>query len=414
VASGQVDIPDTDAGVVLSAMVSALNSGELEQVEEFERRFDPEGMVNDLTRYHERSGGLGVTSVRDSEQSRIEFLARERATDIEVIGRIEVRESGQPQIRKFFMRSLPPGASEVTGFDVDPETRRLVIDGVIDALQEFYVSPDIAVEMADALTRRGDNGDYDTVNDGVDFASLLTEHLRDVYHDEHLVVVFGPAPFPSGPNPSAVTRYQRQMEWLNCELETVSRLLGNVGYLKLNAFPGPVCEPAIASAMNVLERVGAIIVDLRDNGGGNAGMVALLSTYLLADRTHLNSMWIRATDQTQESWTVDDDISGKRLGEIPVYVLTSDRTFSAAEEFAYNLQSLERARIVGEATRGGAHIVRTVRLDDQFLVVVPFGRAINPITNDNWEGEGVQPDVPVSEEDALDVALRLAQEAVGF
>lgn len=340
VASGQVDIPDTDAGVVLSAMVSALNSGELEQVEEFERRFDPEGMVNDLTRYHERSGGLGVTSVRDSEQSRIEFLARERATDIEVIGRIEVRESGQPQIRKFFMRSLPPGASEVTGFDVDPETRRLVIDGVIDALQEFYVSPDIAVEMADALTRRGDNGDYDTVNDGVDFASLLTEHLRDVYHDEHLVVVFGPAPFPSGPNPSAVTRYQRQMEWLNCELETVSRLLGNVGYLKLNAFPGPVCEPAIASAMNVLERVGAIIVDLRDNGGGNAGMVALLSTYLLADRTHLNSMWIRATDQTQESWTVDDDISGKRLGEIPVYVLTSDRTFSAAEEFAYNSKAL--------------------------------------------------------------------------
>ena len=89
-------------------------------------------------------------------------------------------------------------------------------------------------------------------------------------------------------------------------------------------------------------------------------------------------------------------------------MLTSSRTFSGAEEFTYNLKNLKRATIVGETTGGGAHPVSGHRIDDRFVIGVPFARAINPITKTNWEGTGVEPDVKVAAPDALTTAQKLA------
>ena len=94
-----------------------------------------------------------------------------------------------------------------------------------------------------------------------------------------------------------------------------------------------------------------------------------------------------------------------QLPEAPVYVLTSGRTFSAAEEFTYNLKNLERATIVGETTGGGAHPVdRHVFADLQISMSLPFGRAVNPITGTNWEGTGIDPHIAVPVDQAFDVA----------
>jgi C-terminal processing protease CtpA/Prc len=93
-----------------------------------------------------------------------------------------------------------------------------------------------------------------------------------------------------------------------------------------------------------------------------------------------------------------------------VFVLTSKRTFSGAEEFTYNLKNLKRATIVGETTGGGAHPVDGHRLDDHFMIGVPFARAVNPISKTNWEGTGVEPDVKVPADQALDVARKMAEE----
>ena len=101
---------------------------------------------------------------------------------------------------------------------------------------------------------------------------------------------------------------------------------------------------------------------------------------------------------------------GKWLGSAPAFVLTSSRTFSGGEEFAYDLQTQKRATIVGETTGGGAHPVHAEKIDDRFLIAVPFARAINPITKTNWEGTGVTPDVSVPEADALTTAQKLAAE----
>jgi hypothetical protein len=88
-----------------------------------------------------------------------------------------------------------------------------------------------------------------------------------------------------------------------------------------------------------------------------------------------------------------------------LYILTSPYTFSAAEEFTYNMKNLERATIVGETTGGGAHPVKyTAWPDLKVSLSVPFGRAVNPVTGTNWEGTGIEPHIQVPEAEALDVA----------
>ena len=112
---------------------------------------------------------------------------------------------------------------------------------------------------------------------------------------------------------------------------------------------------AIAAAMTLIAHTRALIVDLRHNVGGDPATVALACSYLFDQRTHLNSIYQREGDRTDQYWSLDW-VPGRRFGQHkPVYVLTSSRTFSAAEEFAYNLQSHRRATLVGRATRGGAH-----------------------------------------------------------
>jgi len=133
-------------------------------------------------------------------------------------------------------------------------------------------------------------------------------------------------------------------------------------------------------------------------------MVALLSSYLFDDEpVHLNDFYWRAQDTTQQFWTLPY-VPGKRYGNKPVYVLTSRKTASAAEEFAYNLKNLQRAVLIGETTAGGAHPFETYRIHPHFDAIIPTWRAINPVSGTNWEGTGVIPDIAVPQEDALKVA----------
>ncbi len=295
--------------------------------------------------------------------------------------------------------------------DIDASTRARVIDAAIAKLNEFYVFPDVAKKMGTAVRARAKRGEYDAVTDGNAFANLLTEHFRDVSHDKHLSVTFSPIRLPEespSPSPDAVARYRAAMQNANCGFEKVEHLSGNIGYLKFDFFADPeVCGGTAIAAMNFLANTDAVIFDLRQNGGGDPKMVALLCTYLFAQQTHLNDLWERKSGETHQYWTLPY-VPGKRLPTVPVFVLTSHQTFSGGEEFSNNLKVLKRATIVGEATGGGAHPVAAHRIDDHFTIGVPFARAINPITKTNWEGVGVEPDVKVPASDALTTAQTLA------
>ena len=134
----------------------------------------------------------------------------------------------------------------------------------------------------------------------------------------------------------------------------------------------------------------------------------MISSYLFDKPTHLNDLYNRKEDFTTQYWTLPY-VPGNTLADKPAFVLTSKSTFSGAEEFTYNLKNLKRATIVGETTGGGAHPVDGHRIDDHFMIGVPFARAVNPISKKNWEGTGVEPDVPVKASEALDKAEELTK-----
>jgi C-terminal processing protease CtpA/Prc len=138
-------------------------------------------------------------------------------------------------------------------------------------------------------------------------------------------------------------------------------------------------------------------------------MIQLISSYFLKDRTHLNSFENRGQDTLEQYWSFHF-VPGRPLFDTDLYVLTSRRTFSAAEEFTYNMKNLKRAAIVGETTGGGAHPGGTKIVNDSFLVWVPTGRAVNPISKTNWEGTGIAPDIAVESDKALEKARSIALE----
>lgn len=411
----QPAIPDTPAGRTFKAWLEAFNSGDRASLDAYIRKYDASKPVDREMSFRKITGGFDVLSIVSSEPLHLEFLVKERNSATEAMGQLDVKEGEPAQVIGFGLRALAPGTSmsDLT-FKIDGAVRARVIDSAIAQLDEFYVFPETAKKMADAVRERQKKGEYDSVTNGSTFAKMLTDDFQAVSHDKHLRVDFSPAPMPehpSGPDPAAAAaRYRKQMERINCGFDKVEILSGNVGYLKFDMFADPeVCGPTAVAAMNFLANVDAIVFDLRENGGGDPKMIALISTYLFSEPTHLNDLWERKGDTTHQYWTLPY-VPGKRLDEKPVYVLTSADTFSGAEEFSYNLKNLKRATIIGETTGGGAHPVSGHRIDEHFMIGVPFARAINPISKTNWEGVGVAPDVKVPAADALATAQKLASE----
>lgn len=308
---------------------------------------------------------------------------------------------------------LAQGPSPDTPPDVtiDAATRTTVIESAIKSLNEAYVFPEVAKKMEQALRERLGKQEYDAITGGRAFAEKLTADLQAVSHDKHLRVRYNREAIPERQNaeePTAeeIEQFKTFLRQQNYGFEKIERLPGNIGYLDLRGFnPAEFASETGAAAMNFLANTDALIIDLRRNGGGDPAMVAFLTSYLFgAEPVHLNDLYFRPDDSTHQWWTLPH-VPGKRFGDKKeVYVLTSKRTFSAAEEFTYNLKNLKRATIIGETTGGGAHPGGGRRLSAHFEMFVPTGRAINPISKTNWEGTGVEPDVKVPADQALKVA----------
>jgi hypothetical protein len=295
--------------------------------------------------------------------------------------------------------------------------RAAIIDSISAALIETYIFLDVAEEMVGHMRARLREGAYDNLNTAAGFARLITSDLQSISHDLHLRV--NAAPPPSGrsdqPDPEARQRQMEQLRRQNYRFQKVEILPGNIGYLKFNNFiDASIAGSTAVAAMNFLANVDALIIDLRENGGGAPSMIQLISSYFFEQPVHLNSFYIRRTDEWEQYWT-HAHVQGPRMADVPIFVLTSGLTFSAAEEFTYNLKNLERATIVGETTRGGAHPVMGAVFnfgDFAITVSLPYGRAVNPITGTNWEGTGIEPHIKVPADQALDRAIEEARKLI--
>jgi retinol-binding protein 3 len=410
----QTAIPDTPAGKTLRAWLDAFNSGDRAKVEAYIRAFEPQQSVERIMSFHDQTGGFDLLAIEGSEPLLIKFRVKEKTSSKIAIGSIQLKDAQSGVVEGFNLQAIPPGAV-VDNVKMDSTGRQRVIDGVAKNLKEFYVYPDLAQKIEDAVRANQKRGEYDAITDPDAFASQLTKDLQAVSHDKHLGVDYSPVKLPpEGQTPSAEekARFRKMLEQTNCSFQKLEILPHNIGYLKFNAFLDPtICGPTAVAAMNFLAHVDGIIFDLRENGGGDPKMVALVSSYLFDKPTHLNDLYNRKEDATTQYWTLPY-VPGAILANTPAFVLTSKNTFSGAEEFTYNLKSLKRATIVGEVTGGGAHPVRGHSIDDHFMIGVPFARAVNPITKKDWEGIGIEPDVKVEASQALDEAVKLAEDRI--
>jgi C-terminal processing protease CtpA/Prc len=261
--------------------------------------------------------------------------------------------------------------------------------------------------MKKELLQHLKKGEYDRVTSGKELSRVLNAQLQALSHDKHLQMLVMDAPPEGKPAPEPTAEELRQWRARrNFGLQKLEVLEGNVGYLALESFMSTEqMAPTLASAMGFLANTDALIIDLRKNFGGKPDTVALVVSYLLDgnESVHINSIRFREGNRLREWWS-QPSLPGPRYVGKPVYVLTSHDTPSAGEELAYDLQALERATLVGEVTWGGANPSSGVELTPNFLISVPIGQAINPVTGTNWEGKGVVPDVSVPAADALRVA----------
>ena len=291
---------------------------------------------------------------------------------------------------------------------VNQAEKRAVIEEAGVLLTANYIFPDRAADAKTKIDAALAGGAYDFTKAPEVFAEKLTSDLQSVTHDKHLRVFPPPAPEPAA---GATSTAEQKAQRVYAGFSRVDRLKGNIGYIKLLNFPdsaGPFSQTA-NQAMTDLAGTTALIIDMRDNGGGSPDGIAYLCSFFFDPETpvHINGFVIRKSGtnelSTEEFYTRPVPVS--YLGK-PVYLLTSKRTFSGGEEFLYDLQTQKRARLIGEVTGGGANpgIIRP--LPSGFTIFIPGGRAVNPITKTNWEGTGVKPDREVGETMALQTAMR--------
>jgi len=303
----------------------------------------------------------------------------------------------------------------------DRALRAKTIDMLVATLNDHYVFPDKAKEIEAVLRQRQQEGSYDGIRSGFTLARQLTADIHGVARDLHMTLRFAPGVVlpdeADGPAPATQAQWEQQHNVVQRlimrhtatrNVVRVGRLGANIGYLKISRFPDAfLIADRFAAAMDELADTDGLIVDLRPNGGGDPRAVALLISYFVDGRTRLNDIWDRDTGVATQHWT-EDKLAGKRYGgNKPVVIVVGRDTASAGEDFAYTMQALKRATVVGERTWGGAHPVSAHRIGEHFVAMIPSQRSISPITGTNWEGTGVIPDILVAPDHALATARQL-------
>jgi hypothetical protein len=298
---------------------------------------------------------------------------------------------------------LSGGACSAAPDAIDATVRNQVVESAVAQLDRAYVFPDRAKAMATDLRTRLRRGDFDGL-DGDALAAAMTGAMRTVSHDGHLEVRYTPDAPGAQREPGEGEELAKQRR-LNYGFASAGRLKGNLGYIDVHQFGRPAGATArIAAAMALLAETDALIVDLRKCGGGDPDSVMAFASYLYDRPTHLNDVYWRDENRVERRWT-QASVPGQRYGAArPLFLLTSAETFSGCEDLAYAMKNNHRAVLIGETTGGGAHAGNPQPLAPHFMMFVPTGRPINPVTHGDWEGVGVAPDVKAASDDALDVA----------
>lgn len=318
----------------------------------------------------------------------------------------------------FFVLLSIAAFSQPSTIILNTTSRAEVVNTVCELLKTNYVFPDIALKMSESLKNNLKKGKYDKITDPVQLADVLTTDVLAINKDGHLRLEYNPSFFThrqdtTGEDQRELQQQKRELA-RNYGFKKTEILNGNIGYLELSGFHAlsKRSKDAALASLKFLSNTKAIIIDLRTNGGGSPEMVRYLLSYFFDKETHINDFYNRQTNKITETWT-RPDTSQINFTKIPLYILASDKTASAAEEFCYDLQNQHRAIIVGNTTAGAAHPTMELDATNGTVLFNPYARAINPVTKINWEGIGVKPEINSTSEKALEIAhLQILDELI--
>lgn len=300
------------------------------------------------------------------------------------------------------------------------EQRAAAVARIKEIVQARYVFPDRVPAILARLDQGLSSGRYDEAVPRT-FADRLTEDLRESSGDRHMYVNVDPAeyaaamtgPADSGaPNPALEARWERSAVRANHGLSDMRILPGNVRYLRITGFQwvNDRTGEAYDAAARFLREGDAVIIDIRNNGGGSHGAVRYLTSYFM-DGDKLEMTFLQSGEEPSQSRTLEY-LPGGRIKDKPLYVLINGNVGSAAEAFAYDVQQFHLGTLVGSKTAGAANNNDFEPVAPVFMLSVSFGRPVHPVSGTNWEAVGISPDVAAPGGQELEAAQALALAAL--
>lgn len=279
-------------------------------------------------------------------------------------------------------------------------------------IDDHYVIQENSSKIIDELFKLSNSGKYDNL-EGQTLARTLTLDIKRISQDQHFRVHFSAERVNAYKEKSTEGLESRLADdWKaidsvnNYGFSETGLLDGNIGYIKIDEFTNPeYSEETFVNCLNELKSIDGLIFDLNDCIGGSGSMVWLIISYFFEKKpaTHLVT-YNCPSENVDLNIMTKKKIQGTRFPNIPIYILVSSSTYSSGESFCYTLKHLDRATIVGDTTKGGAHSWKEFPLNDTMSIQIPNCQFINPITETDWEGKGVIPDIIATREESKIVA----------
>lgn len=272
-----------------------------------------------------------------------------------------------------------------------------------------YVNPDKGGKIASHIQAANFKGQFNKATTWKEFNEMVTKELSTYGNDGHLYVRHDPEAVKDLQNPSKPSEPQNTSggNTLSKSTITESKILdNNIGYLRLTEIMiNKNNLDDLYQHMNKINGTKALIIDLRDNGGGGSDVGPVLESFFLQEG--MPTLTFVTRDQNYRTDSTVSWLKEKRYDK-PVYLITNRGTASAAEAFAFVLQQNRRAKIVGERSAGAANMNSWYAINDENFVSVSTASPTIPGKNISWEQTGLQPDIKAKNEDPLTVAVREA------